>query len=226
MDRVQTYDGSYRAGRAAALSGVPLSTIYNWARKGVVVPTVSPEREKLWSYADLMALRIVSWLRHPKEGHGDDVPTSPMGEVRRALGRLGELGLDIWRPGPVPASPLLVDRSGRIYLAHADELVEASGQKVLSGDLLDLLAPFQFQGERSTGPDLRLPRPHLRIVPNKCAGEPHLCGSRMRTLTVSALAGRGYEVADIARLYPEEDPVAIAEALELEASLAGVAQAA
>ncbi|MCL2464549.1 MAG: hypothetical protein FWF28_05725, partial [Micrococcales bacterium] len=55
--------GCYEASRAAALSGVPKSTLYEWARRRVVVPSVSPEREKLWSYADLMALRIVSWLR-------------------------------------------------------------------------------------------------------------------------------------------------------------------
>jgi len=48
------FDGCYEAPRAAALSGVPVSTVYYWARTRVVVPTVSPERKKLWSYADLM----------------------------------------------------------------------------------------------------------------------------------------------------------------------------
>ncbi len=51
------FDGCYDARRTAALSGVPRSTVYDWARKGIVVPSISPEREKLWSYADLMALR-------------------------------------------------------------------------------------------------------------------------------------------------------------------------
>lgn len=65
MSAVLAFDGCYQAPRAAALSGVPRSTVYDWAVKGIVVPSISPEREKLWSYADLMALRIVSWLRHP-----------------------------------------------------------------------------------------------------------------------------------------------------------------
>jgi hypothetical protein len=59
MSAVLAFDGCYDARRAAALSGVPRSTVYDWARRDIVVPSISPEREKLWSYADLMALRIV-----------------------------------------------------------------------------------------------------------------------------------------------------------------------
>lgn len=59
-----TLEGCYEGPRAAALSGVPVSTVYYWARLGIVEPSVSPTRIKLWSYADLMALRIVYWLRH------------------------------------------------------------------------------------------------------------------------------------------------------------------
>ncbi len=217
MQPIQTYDGSYDAARAAALSGVPISTVYDWARKSLVVPSIAPQRPKLWSYADLMALRIVSWLRHPKEGPDDGIPASPMGSVRSALARLGVLGIDLWQPDFSQTSPLLMDRHGHIYVAEADNLVDSAGQRLLSGELLDLLAPFQ--GELFTGPDLRRPRPHLRIVPNKCAGEPHLCGSRTTTLTMAALASRGYQLAEICALYPEEDQVAIAEAIEFELSL-------
>ena len=60
MTAVLTFDGCYDATRAAALSGVPKSTVYDWARKEIVVPSISPEREKLWSYADLMALSASS----------------------------------------------------------------------------------------------------------------------------------------------------------------------
>lgn len=52
------FDGCYEAARAAALSGVPLTAVYWWARHGVVVPSVSPERTKLWSSSDLIALRV------------------------------------------------------------------------------------------------------------------------------------------------------------------------
>ena len=63
-------------------------------------------------------------------------------------------------------------------------------------------------------------------MPGKCAGEPHLAGSRLTTLTVSALAERGFGIEDIARLYPDEDVVSLAEAIELEHSLGTVAHAA
>jgi uncharacterized protein (DUF433 family) len=213
------FEGAYPAARAAALSGVPASTLYDWARKGIVVPSVSLERERLWSYADLMALRIVSWLRRPKA----EAPASPMGRVRRALQRIDDEGLDIWDPeASRDASPLLVDRSGRVYVAAVDGVVDDAGGSLL--DLgLDLLGPFDHGPGR--GPDLRRPRPHLRIVPGRCAGEPHLVGSRVTTPAVAALAARGFDAASIVRLYPACDPAALREAVDLERELAGAVAA-
>lgn len=220
--RFAASEGVYEARRAAALAGVPVSTVYDWARKGVVVPGVSPVRQKLWSYADLMALRIVSWLRHPKEAPEGTLPASPMPEVRRALARLDELGLDPWVEES--RSPLRVDRTGRIYVVPPDGRVETVEGQALLGEWLDLLGPFEVGANR--GPDLRRPRVQLRIVPGKCSGEPHLAGSRITTLAVAALAERGYDLAAIARLYPAESPEALAEAIELEQQLAALSTAA
>jgi hypothetical protein len=58
--------GAYSAERAAALSGVPKSTIYYWARNGHLIPSVS-KSPLLWSYTDLLALRTIYWLRRPKK---------------------------------------------------------------------------------------------------------------------------------------------------------------
>jgi uncharacterized protein (DUF433 family) len=223
VSAVQVFDGCYEARRAAALSGVPQSTVYDWARKGVVVPSISPEREKLWSYADLMALRIVSWLRHPKGPAEDQRPASAMREVRKALHRLDDLGIDLW-DGRAARSPLFVDRSGEIIIVRDDEAGDVSGQAVIS-QFLDLLAPFEGS-DGGRGPDLRRPREHLRIVPGKCAGEPHLEGSRLTTPTIAALAARGYGIDDLARLYPDESPTSIAEAIDLETSLGTLDRAA
>ena len=223
MSAVHAFDGCYEARRAAALSGVPQSTVYDWARKGVVVPSISPEREKLWSYADLMALRIVSWLRHPKGPAEDQRPASAMREVRKALHRLDDLGIDLW-DGRAARSPLFVDRSGEIIIVRDDEASDVSGQAVIS-QFLDLLAPFEGS-DGGRGPDLRRPREHLRIVPGKCAGEPHLEGSRLTTPTIAALAARGYGIDDLARLYPDESPTSIAEAIDLETSLGTLDRAA
>lgn len=222
MSAVLAFDGCYNARRTAALSGVPRSTVYDWARKGVVVPSISPEREKLWSYADLMALRIVSWLRHPKSLAGDVRPASAMRHVRRALVQLDEQGLDLW-DGRAEASPLYVNPTGEIIIVTPDDARDLNGQGLLS-EWLDLLGPFE--GTDGVGPDLRRPREHLRIVPGKCAGEPHLDGSRLTTITVAALAGRGYTLDDVVRLYPDEDRESLAEAIDLERSLGTLVSAA
>jgi len=58
--------GVYDADRAAALSGVPVSTVYYWARKGIWEPALSEEKPKLWTYSDLIALRMIYWLRQDK----------------------------------------------------------------------------------------------------------------------------------------------------------------
>jgi MerR HTH family regulatory protein len=80
--------GAYTADRAAALSGVPKSTVHYWARREILVPSISPERVKLWSYPDLMGLRIIYWLRHEKTGEdGQDIPASTMPQVERVLHR-------------------------------------------------------------------------------------------------------------------------------------------
>ena len=208
-------DGCYEAARASALSGVPESTVYWWARKGIVVPSVSASREKLWSYADLMALRIVSWLRHAKPS---ELPASPMPKVRRALSVLAELELNIWEPVAEQPSPILVDASGSIFVRHRQLVLNTSGQPaLLSAEVLGLTAPFETAG--LPGPDLIAPRPHLRIVPARVSGEPHLEGSRITTPTLAALADRGYGVRQIAALY-EVAVDAVAEALDLERQLA------
>jgi uncharacterized protein (DUF433 family)/DNA-binding transcriptional MerR regulator len=214
VSAVLAFDGCYDARRTAALSGVPRSIVYDWARKGIVVPSISAEREKLWSYADLLALRIVSWLRHPKRLAADVRPSSAMRQIREALAQLDEQGLDLWDGGA--DATLHVDRASRVVIVTAGVAHDVSGHDALL-DCLDLLGPFE--GIEGVGPDLRRPRKHLRIVPGKCAGEPHLDGSRLTTRTVAALADRGYTLDDVARLYPDESHESLAEAIDLERSL-------
>ena len=79
--------GAYEASRAAALAGVPLSTLYHWAREEMVPPSVSATREKLWSYRDLLTLRLVRWLRTDKP----DVARTAMTQVRHTLDELGKM---------------------------------------------------------------------------------------------------------------------------------------
>jgi len=218
-DRVlAAFEGCYEAPRAAALSGVPVSTVYYWARTEIFVPSISPEKPKLWSYADLIGLRVVYWLRHPKGGQAITIPPSPMNEVKRALRELDDLGLDVWSSDyEGPSTPLRVDRRGKVYV-DAGPMVETTFREGVLEETLDLLAPFDT--DEGHGPDLVRPRRHLRIVPGKVSGEPHLEGSRITTQTVAALYNRFGDYDRVAALYPDVEVEAIREAVELEAQLA------
>ncbi len=206
--------GAYRSSRAAALSGVPERTVHDWASKGIVVPTVSAQRVKLWSYADLMSLRVVAWLRSPvKRLRGSTVPASSMPKVKKALETLAGYGLDIW--SAESGTRVLVDASGRVIVRGRSSL---AGDQVVDERLLDLLAPFErFEGSR--GPDLRQPRPHLRIIPGKLSGEPHVQDTRLESRAIAALVRRGFELEYVAELYPFASPEALAECVSLEDQL-------
>lgn len=197
--------GAYDAARAASLSGVPRSTVYDWSRKGVVIPSVRRSRVKLWSYEDLLTLRLVRWLRLEKP----DAARSSMAEVRRALDRFGD---DLWTDDQAPT--LVAASDGTVV--HLDRAESSTGQRVLE-PVMDLFARYEH------GVDLRTPRSHLRLVPGRCGSEIHLHGTRLTSLTVHGLLDRGYDLDDVVRLYPAEDPRALGEAAELEQELARAA---
>jgi len=207
--------GVYSADRAAALSGVPKSTIHYWARTGVLLPSVSPEKVRLWSFADLMGLRIISWLRRGKTTKdGVEVAASTMPAVRRALAALDALELSVWTPGD--GSPVVVSGDGAVYIQGPTGLEHVSGQ-IADRDLLQPIAPFDLDGLR--GPDLVRPRPTLRIIPGKLGGSPHVADTRVETRALASLRQDGMSVVRIAALYPHLTDVQIAEAIDLEDQL-------
>ena len=209
--------GAYTADRAAALSGVPKSTVHYWARKEILVPSISAVRVKLWSYSDLMSLRTIAWLRATKTApDGQDVPATAMRAVRRALKELGELDLDLWVEDAGPS--VAVDRRGEIVLDLRDRSRHADGQQLLDADQFQLLRPFEITRELR-GPDLVTPRPRLRIVPGKLSGAPHVHRTRIETEALAALARRGMADERIVLLYPAIDKADVSDALDLERQL-------
>ena len=208
--------GAYTAERAAALSGVPKSTIHWWARHEILVPSVSAERVKLWSYSDLMGLRVIYWLRQRKATNlGVDIPGTSMPAVRRALDALRDLGAPIWKLGSDHV--LFVDGTGEIYLKRPDGVQNLDGQLGDEG-LLDLIAPFKTQ-EGARGPDLVRPRPDLRILPGKLGGSPHVVGTRNETCAIAALAKDDFTLDGILSLYPHLTREQIDQAIDLERQL-------
>ena len=215
--KMSDWRGVYTADRAAALSGVPRTTVHYWARKEYLVPSVSAERVKLWSYADLMGLRTIYWLRQPKRASdGRDVPRTTMPSVLKALTALRKLDLSLWTEEGAPR--VAVDRGGRVFLRSLDGVETPEGLRPLEEDWLDLIEPFTTR-EGTRGPNLQAPKPHLRIVPGKLSGSPHIVSTRIETIAIAALRERGLDHEMIHGLYPVVAPIAIAEAIELETQL-------
>jgi len=213
----QPLRAAYTADRAAAIAGIPKSTVHYWARTKLLIPGVSAERVKLWSYSDVIALRIIGWLRQSKQAaDGAEIPPTRIPAIRRALDELRDLDLDLWSENR--GSTVLVDRAGQLHTKHDSAVTTLRGQRV-EPRLLDLLAPFQLPHGPS-GPDLRIPRPNLRIIPGKLAGSPHIVDTRVETVSLGALAERGMSSDLIAELYPSLSFEAIADALSLEGQLA------
>lgn len=209
--------GAYSADRAAALSGVPKSTVHYWARKEILVPSVSAERIRLWSYSDLLALRVIAWLRATKTApDGQAIAPTTMTAVRTGLRELANIDLALWTEEGSPN--IAVDRGGRIVLNATPSPEHPDGQAVLDADALDLLRPLAI-GRLVRGPDLVTPRPRLRIVPGKLAGAPHVHRTRIETEALAALRRRGMTVGKINALYPAIDIADVEDALDLECEL-------
>jgi uncharacterized protein (DUF433 family) len=206
--------GAYTTERAAALSGVPKSTAYYWARKGHLLPSVS-QKPLLWSYTDLLALRTLYWLRQPKSAFDREIPATSMPKVRRALHQLKDLDLDLFTEGK---STLAVTLAGEIVInadAMPPQLVEG---QYLERNLVDILGPFEGL-EGTKGPDLLWPRPTVQILPGKISGAPHISGTRVPTQSIYALAGRGFSLDQLAKIYPFVSRDSLSESIDLETQL-------
>lgn len=219
------YGGAYPIERAAALSGVPRSTVYHWARRELLVPSVSASTVRLWSYTDLLGLRYIYWLRKPKALEGEreyrkgkatkEIPRSKMREVERALQKIRELDLDLFEgDGPT----VRVDRGGNLYVADPNDVKVTLDGQIASDELIDLVAPFAFvRGMR--GPNLVKPSDWVRIHPRRLSGAPHVESTRVETQALRALETRGFSVGHIGRLYPALDADQIRDALGIERQL-------
>ena len=142
------FEGCYEGSRAAALSGVPVSTVYLWARTGIVEPLGVAHEDQV------VVLRrshgVADRLLAPpsQEGSGSNIAASPMASVRKALAELEHRGLDIWDDsGARPDSPLRVDSSANIVVVGGEDVSRVDGQQLLAGTL-DLLGPFESDGRR------------------------------------------------------------------------------
>jgi hypothetical protein len=152
----------YSAERAAQLSGIPRSTIYDWQRATVYRPDFYRASPMMWSYRDLIYLRLLAWLR----SQGMERPTAAdrVAAIKRSVlegERIDRLRSD-----------------GNIVLIDDEPENRFSGENVLPtlsslfGEF-DLLEPVRELGDRPLwGPDLVTPSDHTYISPWVLAGEP------------------------------------------------------
>src|SRR5437867_7363360 len=109
---------AYTADRAAALAGVPLSTLHYWSRSGIWVPSVSSVKVKRWSYSDLLALRLIDWLRRDKPNL--ELPKTSMPKIRGALAAVEQIGdklrthsVKVWVD---PRGGLVIDAGSEVFV--------------------------------------------------------------------------------------------------------------
>ena len=204
--------GRYDVTRASQLSGVPRSTVYDWARERVLTPDYRGARPMTWSYRDLVLLRLAVWLR--SQGMDRGLVTSRVARVRQLLSE-GDL-----RAARVRADSLH-------FFLHGNE-VDESGQAALDG-LLVLVDEFRLVEGASVidelrgrvgGPNLVRPSARSRISPWVMAGDPCVRDTRLPTASLWGLhEARGLSSSAMARLYPGIDEADVEDALELEAQL-------
>ncbi len=206
--------GVYPAERAAQLSGVPQRTVYHWARVSrLVVPSISPERIKLWSYRDLILLRFVAWLRSRRV---------PILDVRQVL--------DAIKDSPIDLGLRVANR--RVFVpvpgSESPDTIRdlLSNQSALAEGLAFMLPEFQLEAseveelgpQKLWGPDLIRPSESIRIHPDVLGGEPFVENTRVPTSALFSLTRRYLPEHRIAELY-ELDVDVVKEALWLESSM-------
>jgi uncharacterized protein (DUF433 family) len=211
--------GRYTAERAAQLSGVPKSTVYDWRREGVYEPDYPAGRPVMWSYRDLALLRLLAWLR--QGGMDRPVAAEKVSSVKSQL----SAGLDV----------------RFIHATRTDVVLESGDETRLEDDRENILPWTDFSRLLGTfdlhepidelrsdrrgpvwAPDLVTPSEHSYISPWVVAGDPCIERTRIPTAAIHALhAERALPVEAIVELYPGLTTEAASDAIRLERRLRG-----
>jgi uncharacterized protein (DUF433 family) len=199
--------GRYSAERTSQLSGIPKSTVYNWQQATIYQPDFLHASPMMWSYRDLVYLRLLAWLRN--KGMDRPVAAERVSTIKRRVAAGERIQL--------------LHSDGRILLLDDETEHRFSGENVFPtlADLLgtfDLLEPIRELGERPLwGPDLITPSDHTHISPWVMAGEPCIEETRILTATIWTLrAERGLDAGQIMDLYPDVDEATVKDAWHLE----------
>ncbi len=196
---MRQWEGLYSTTQVARLARVPVATLRDWKRRGIVAPTVvvtqaGTQIDEGYSYADLTIIRLLRALRD------DQVDLTSAGvALRHLFERLGPPSR-----GWAKAKVFFVGR--RIYAEAHDEwgttAAKQFGQLVderLFGDLFDELRGLEEDGSILVPADWRH---EITINPAIMGGEPVVRGTRVPTSAIFMLSRAGRTLKEIATSYP------------------------
>ena len=193
------WQGFYSTPQVSRLARVPLSTLYSWKERAVIMPSVEVVDkdgyvvEEGYSYADLTIIKIMRALRE------DRLDLSSVGvALRHMYERLGPPS-----EGWSDANVYIV--GNKIFAEKSDEWHTTSatgfGQRVatrLFGDLFPLLREQEEEGS------ILVPRDYseyVEINPSIMGGQPVVRNTRIPTSLFPTLLAKGKSMDDLIRLY-------------------------
>lgn len=210
------WQGFYSTAQVSRLAGVPVATLYEWRRRGIVRPSLQLVQAGLvadegYSYADVTLIRVLRALRERRLTFD-----SAGNALRHMYERLGP-------PSRGWANERVYVVGNRIYVDRPDEwgATDATelGQKVepvLFGDLFEELRELDEGASILVPPEFRA---YVQINPQIMGGEPVIKNTRLPTSVLRAMLRKYKTVDRLASLYRPITKEAIKKALEYEAYL-------
>jgi uncharacterized protein (DUF433 family) len=206
------WQGFYSTAQVSRLARIPLSTLYEWRRRGIIRPSLELVEgglvaEEGYSYSDLTLVRIIKALRDKRLDFD-----SAAKALRHMYERLGP-------PDRGWANETVYVVGNRIYVDRPDdwEITDATelGQKVMEtlfGDLFEELREIDEEASIIVPPQFRK---YVQVRPDVMGGEPVIRNTRIPTATVVALLAK-HDIAELKRLYRRIPSDKIEKAIEYE----------
>ena len=202
----------------SVLTGATVAQLAYWRKETPSAPPLLiPEGKRsgryLYSWADVVALRSIVYLRSEKS----------LPRIRRAVATLRQLEADEWthlgRYTLISTKRTILVRTPKGQLLDLGEQPGTILAEVLMGDVL---APFETRTGRVV-PALKRPRPYITVDPGVLGGYPVMAGTRVPFDAVAALAEDNLEPAEIRAIYPSVEREAIRDAMDFAQQVAAVA---
>lgn len=203
---------------ASALSGATPRQLAYWRRptrkaEPLLVPKAKRSGRFIYSWADVVALRAIIYLRRRKS----------LPKIRGAVDKLRKLEADEWEH----LSSYQLVRTGDSIIVKTPrgellDLEHAPGAVLEEALLEDILAPFSTADGYEV-PGLPAPRPHLAVHPQILGGYPVMAESRVPFDLVAGLADDGVAPAEIVAIYPTVAAEGVADAQSFAGQVAQLA---